>query len=251
MSLNTSPPTAWWWNIGLDFNGLGNLVSQNNALPVLIRPYWDAQQSQPGIYYAAIVAQYENDTPRWWYCGASPDEIGNLLAQNNAMPYSVAADSTGLCSIMVPAQDSWWWLYDSSADNVGNTLSDTGASLTWISGTNDSFYAVMNSPGSPYWWFDNLPLSQIGTQLEATGGQLLSLDATWQDGDNEPTFAVLIGPQDGSTSWWYYDLHETDVSAALTENNAYLIDIAPYNHWAGAQIVGHDETLMAVVMRAF
>ena len=251
MPLTTAPPTAWAWNIGLDFNGLGNLVSSANALPVLIRPYYDEQMNPPGIYYAAIVATYDDDPIRWWYCGVSPDELGDLLAQNNAMPYSVAPDATGLASIMVPALNEWWWLYGVSAGNVGDTLTSTGASLTWISGTNDNFYATMNSPGPSYWWFENLPLSQIGTQLEAAGGQLLSLDATWQDSDNEPTFAVLIGPQDGSTTWWYYDLHEADVTNLLAENNAYLTDIAPYNRWAGPQVFGSDETLMAVVMRAF
>lgn len=251
MSLITSPPTEWWWNIGLNFEQLGNLVSENNALPVLIRPYYDAAADTPGIYYAAIGGQYENDIPRWWYCGVSPDELGDLLGQNGAMPYSVAPDGTGLCSIMVPSLGEWWWLQEATADNVSDTLSDTGGSLTWISGTNDTFYAVMNSPGPGYWWFKNLPLSQISTELQNTGGMLLSLDATWQDGNNEPTFAVLIGPQDGSTWSWYYDLTEAQVNDNLAANNAYLTDIAPYNYWDGPQIFGHDETLMAVVMRSF
>ena len=59
------------------------------------------------------------------------------------------------------------------------------------------------------------------------------------------------GPQDGSTWSWYYDLTEAQVNDNLAANNAYLTDIAPYNYWDGPQIFGHDETLMAVVMRSF
>ncbi|MHB8491262.1 MAG: hypothetical protein ACYDA6_03465 [Solirubrobacteraceae bacterium] len=157
-------------------------------------------------------------TEWWWTSGLSYEELGVLLARNSAMPYSMAPDVLGRCTIMVPAEGAWWWLYNASDETVGNTLQSPGASLSWISGQNDHFYAVMNSPGSAYWWFYGLPLEEIGVQLEATGGTLLSLDAHWQDATNEPTFTVLTRPRDGHTSWWYYGLTEAEVSQKLAEN---------------------------------
>jgi hypothetical protein len=259
VSLTSAAPTDWWWNIGLNYEQLNASIAANGgALPVSLRPYADLEANERDggaggpLRYAAIGASYGDAEPtRWWYAGVSLAELGSLLGQNGAMPYSVAPDGLGVCSIMVPEQGGWWWLYDESAAAVGDTLGQTGSSLTWAWGHDGAMYATMNTPASQYWWFYGLALEDIGTQLEATGGMILSLDAQWDVNTNDVKFTMVLGPQDGRPWWWYYGLSEQDVNDNLAANNAYLTELAPYTTWQGPPAFGSYQTQIACVMRPF
>jgi len=119
---------GWWWFFGQTPTDVGNLLTQNNAMPTQLAPYWDTD----GSFKLSVLMQPDNGRGWWWFWGQTPADVSNLLSQNNAMPVQLTPywDSDGsfkLVVIMTPDNGQpWWWFWGLDIDSTFQEINAAG-----------------------------------------------------------------------------------------------------------------------------
>src|SRR5208283_1818919 len=119
---------GWWWYFGVTPADVSNLLTQNNAMPVQLAPYWDTD----GSFKFVVIMTPDTGQGWWWYWGQTPADVGNLLSQNNAAPTQLVPywDSDGsfkLVVIMSPdTGQPWWWFWGLDFDSTFQEMDAAG-----------------------------------------------------------------------------------------------------------------------------
>jgi hypothetical protein len=114
---------AWWWYYGQSAQQVGQLLSQNDARLVELRPY---NQNGQLVFAVIMIANTGEDNLRWeWWFGESTDFINSRI-QTGLRVVSLSPDPFGnWCAILDEADnDGWWWWYGQTGNQV---LSNIGA----------------------------------------------------------------------------------------------------------------------------
>jgi len=114
---------AWWWYYGQSAQQVGQLLSQNNARLVELRPYNDNGQQ---VFAVIMISNTGEDAERWeWWYGKSVDFISTRI-QTGLRVVALAPDPFGTWSAILDEADNygWWWWYGQSGNQV---LSNIGA----------------------------------------------------------------------------------------------------------------------------
>jgi len=102
---------------------------------------------------------------------------------------------------------------------------------------------VLSTP-TAYWYYYGVTATQIGAYVSANNARIVDLQVEAVASDGTPYFTVTMvrnsGPAYGKGWWWYYGETGAQVGQLLTQNNARIISISPYQ--SGSQL------LFAVVM---
>jgi len=171
---------GWWWFFGQTPTDVGNLLTQNNAMPTQLAPYWDTD----GSFKLSVLMQPDNGRGWWWFWGQTPADVSNLLSQNNAMPVQLTPywDSDGSFKfVVIMAPDNgqgWWWFWGQTPAEVGNLLSQNNAmpvQLTpyWDSDGSFKLVVIMTPDnGQPWWWFWGLDIDSTFQEINAAGNQI-------------------------------------------------------------------------------
>jgi len=114
---------AWWWYYGQTAGQVGQLLSQNNARLVELRPY---NQNGELVFAVIMISNTGQDDLRWeWWFGETTDFINTRIATGLRV-VALAPDPFGnWCAILDEADnDGWWWWYGQTGNQV---LSNIGA----------------------------------------------------------------------------------------------------------------------------
>jgi hypothetical protein len=102
---------------------------------------------------------------------------------------------------------------------------------------------VVSTP-TAWWFYYGATGAQISSYVSANSARIVDLQVESVGSDGTPYFTVSMvqnsGPAYGKGWWWYYGETGAQVSALLSQNNARIISISPYQ--SGSQL------LFAVVM---
>ena len=89
--------------------------------------------------------------------------------------------------------------------------------------------------GTTWWWYYGQTAGQVGRLLSGSGlpsqaRRLISIDPYFTSGGLR--FAVVMVPNTGAQErawWWYYGQSAEQVRILLSQNNARLVELRPYN----------------------
>lgn len=93
----------------------------------------------------------------------------------------------------------------------------------------------VNVPTS-WWTYTNQTAAQVSSLLSSKGARLVNLDI-YGIVSGSPRFTVRMVKNSGAYAvpgwWWYYGLTSADVATQLSNNNARLIELKPYDAGGG------------------
>jgi len=84
--------------------------------------------------------------------------------------------------------------------------------------------------GTAWWWYYGQTAEQVGQLLSQHSARLISVDPYFTSGGLR--FAVVMVPNTGAQDrawWWYYGQSAPQVGSLLSQNNARLVELRPYN----------------------
>jgi hypothetical protein len=124
---------AWWWYFGVDSGTVANLLNQNNARPVALRPYMDSGQR---VFAVIMVSNTGVDSKAWeWWIQQSPDFIGGKTTSDQMRVIAVAPDPLGGWDAILVANEGegWWWWFGQDPNTVLNNIGAHGTRLIDLS----------------------------------------------------------------------------------------------------------------------
>jgi hypothetical protein len=164
---------SWWWYYGLDEAALNYYLSENSARLISLKAY-DIGSGRIRFTAVMISNTGEDATAWWWYCNATPENITDLIDDNEARLTQINAYQTeGLTRYAVVMVDNtgadgkaWWWYVNATVANVSSPIQENEARLVDmdIDPVTGKLSVIMNScaSGCPYWWwFVNIPEEQL------------------------------------------------------------------------------------------
>jgi hypothetical protein len=139
-------------------------------------------------------------TAAWWYYGQTPEQVADLLSANGARLVSLQVEQTSPLRLTV-----------SMVKNSG----------TYAKG---------------WWWYHGVTGSQLSSYLSTNNARLVSLSPYEVNGTTY--FAAVMISNTGADAkgwWWYYGATPSQISTALQQNNARLVDFESYSTSAGTR----------------
>ena len=117
---------AWWWYYGVSGPTVGQLLSQNNARLIALRPYMDNGHR---VFAVIMISNTGADfkPSQWWY-DASPSDIQSHITNDNMRITALAPDPAGGWDVIMVASEGeqWYWFYNAGPQTVGSTLVSNG-----------------------------------------------------------------------------------------------------------------------------
>lgn len=181
-------------------------ASQSLPRPVLtptLLAAWQAPAGSAAGPLAGGVDDRDNTTPTaWWiYTGQTATDVSNFLTANNARIVDLEADTT---------------------------VSPFRYTVTYVENT--------GAYNTSWWYYLDVDAATLSADLTANDARLIVLKA-YDTGTEIRFFAVMVSNTgaDNKTWWWYYGQSVSDISTALTANNARLVQVNSYSTGAGTR----------------
>lgn len=178
----------WWWYFDIDEPALANELSNNEARLISLKAYENA--SGQIRFTAVMISNTGRDAINWWwYCGATPDDIADLVDINEARLTQINAYQTGgetrYAVVMVDNTGDnnigWWWYYDISPAAVSTEIQNNNARLVDmdIDPVTGNLNVIMNActAGCPYWWwYYGVAEDQILDVVNQNGARIIDIN---------------------------------------------------------------------------
>jgi hypothetical protein len=129
-----------------------------------------------------------------------------------------------------------WWFYGLTGPQITTEVNALHARITQIRVMNPSvptfavtMVANSGAYASGWWWYYGQSATEVGTLLTQNNARLISIDPYVVGSSLD--FAVVMVPNTGAQGrswWWYYNATGSEIGPLLTENNARLIALRPY-----------------------
>ncbi len=123
--------SGWWWYYGLTPDQVKQKITENNARLIDLRRY-DAGGSSA---YSVVMVQNSgsNQSGWWWYYNITSDQVGSLLAQNNAYLISLDPNPRGTTFNVImnsnPGGFRWWWYFGQTAGQLAAVAQSNSARI--------------------------------------------------------------------------------------------------------------------------
>jgi hypothetical protein len=124
---------SWWWYYGVSGATLGQLLSQNNARLIALRPYMSGGQR---VFAVIMISNTGVDFSSWeyWY-GVPISTISSHVNNDKMRVIALAPDPAGGWDAILVASEGeqWYWWYGISAATVESDLVSHGTRLIDLS----------------------------------------------------------------------------------------------------------------------
>jgi hypothetical protein len=177
-----------WWYYGLDEAALNYYLGENNARLISLKAY-DIGSGQIRFTAVMIGNTGADATTWWWYANATPEDITDLIDDNEARLTQIHAYQTGgltrYAVVMVDntgaAGKGWWWYINATVADVSSLIQANNARLVDmdIDPVTGKLAVIMNScaSGCPYWWwFVNIPEEQLLDVVNQYGARVIDVN---------------------------------------------------------------------------
>lgn len=231
MSMDSKFTSAWWLFSGLTADELGRKLGELDAHISDLEV-----ENGPRRRFTAVLLKNDGKS-HWWYYGLTGGDVGAKLTQHNAVPISLAAESTPngarfAVSMQQRQNQAYWWYFGLTADELGSRLETNNARPVEIAPYNTAaglrFAAIMVPRNSgAYWWWFGLTIEDVGARLRETRGQLEMIRA-YQTARGT-RFAIIVGkPSRSGPSWWYFGQTLDDVFRNARIDGTFVTDVTVY-----------------------
>ncbi len=179
---------TWWWYYGIDGSTLSGLLDDNNARLISLKAY-DIGRSD--IRFTAVMISNTGPDASiwWWYYNATPDDISDLVDENEARLTQINAyeinGQTRYAAVMVDNTGEnnkiWWWYINATPEDVSNLVQSNNARLVDmdIDPATGRLAVIMNSceSGCPYWWwYVHVPEDQLLHLVNQNGARIIDVN---------------------------------------------------------------------------
>lgn len=130
----------------------------------------------------------------------------------------------------------WWWYYGQSPAQVSELVNNTGGRIVSLQVESSSplifTVALVHNSGThakTWWWYHGQTGSQLSTLVSNLNARIVNLHPYVVNGTTY--FAAVLLSNTGADAagwWWYYGVTPAQISTALTNNNARLVDLNRY-----------------------
>ncbi len=184
----------------------------------------------------------------WWYDGVPAETIGQLVDAHGARITDIEVERTSppLFTVVLvknegPYAKRWWWYYDLSGQQVERHLAEERARIEDIElmGVRpDASFAVILVGNSgdqskrSNWTAGSVSSANAGdyiSGLSDAGMRMIDFDPNDRMGGYTTTVELADEVGGAGAWWWYEDVTADEITRALSEHEARLIDI----EWTG------------------
>jgi hypothetical protein len=237
--VNTNP-TGYWWYYGQTPSQVSTLLSNNNARLVSIQ----VESTSPFLLTVAMVQNTGTYAKKWyWYVGENASQVNQLTSSLNARIADLDAyainGTTNFAVILLDNTGSdatqWWWYYGlTSINQIASELSNHNAANPirihqYTEQGVNQYAVVMYARGGAYpagsWWYTDVSASQVNSFLQQNNAYLIDLEPTDPSGT---AFNVIMNPNPGLQSYWYYGQTASTLPGTFSTNNARPFDLKTY-----------------------
>jgi hypothetical protein len=181
---------SWWWCYGVDGSTLDTLLDDNDARLISLKAY-DIGSGQIRFTAVMISNTGADATASWWYYNATPEDIDDLIDDNEARLTQINAYQIGgltrYAVVMVDntgtANKAWWWYLNASPTAVSDLIQANNARLVDmdVDPVTGNLNIIMHScaPGCPYWWwYLNVREDQLLHLVNQLGARIIDVNET-------------------------------------------------------------------------
>ena len=179
----------------------------------------------------------------WWYDGASPEFISQVISENGARITDIEVETSPFRFTVVlvknegPYKQRWWWYYDLAGPRVDRSLAEERARIVDIElvavRPDARFAVVLVENGGEQakvsnWTAGSVDAADDGAylaNLSQSGMRLIDFDPNDQLGGYTTSVEIANEGNDAVAWWWYPDVPPDVITAKLQDNNARLVDI--------------------------
>ncbi len=198
---------------------------------------WDGQNVATNLLkLVSIMAPPDADW--WWYWGVAPENVGNLLSQNNAVlvqaaPYWDTDATLKLVVIMTSNATSGWWYWGVRPADLNGLLHKHNAQLTqalpyWDTDGTLKLVVIMVPDTQQWWWQADVAPGSLNALLTDHNAQLVQAAPYWDTDGTLKLIVIMVA--DTQQRWWYWG-YDPDGTASLlqaTAGGVQLVHALPY-----------------------
>ena len=180
----------------------------------------------------------------WWYDGASPEFISQVISENGARITDIEVEGASpprFTVVLVKNEGAysrrWWWYYDLTGQRVDRSLAEERARIAdieLIAVRPDARFAVVLVENSgeqatvSNWTAGSVDATDAGgylAHLSQSGMRLVDFDPNERLGGYTTSVEIANEGAEAVAWWWYPDASPDVITSKLRDNNARLVDI--------------------------
>ncbi|ADO72707.1 serine hydrolase [Stigmatella aurantiaca] len=193
----------------------------------------------------AALGEALNTTPTawWWAYGQTVDQVSALVSDNGARIVSLQVEQASPLRLTVATVKNtgshakgWWWYVGLTSSQLSSVLSTQGARLISLDAyevSGQTYFAAVMIPNTGadakgWWWYSGVTPAQLSTYLTQNSARLVDL-RSYDTSAGTRYVAVMVSNTgaDAKGWWWYYGITGSQLSTALSQNQAFLTSIEP------------------------
>ena len=239
--------TAWWWYFGITADRLSELLDELNARITDLEIYSFRGQ----LRFAVILVPNTGSQAKawWWYFGASPGDLSNLIVQNNARLVDIeVVEQSGepwYAAVMIrntgADQSAWWWYYGLSASDLSDVLSTHSARLYDLERMSDGRYVIIALPeqGETWSWYGGLSGSGAMDRAASSGSRIVDIESYASGGASQYAVVLTQNGEDATaaTGEWVREVYPVEIVLTTTSD---WTDV----RFAGGTLVVRDHEIL-------